>query len=96
MPCILTGLTQPVCLTIIYNISSQKLKESFIDCVGEGEECILEATFNPDNTDLTITVPLTLEGEVTFTDNPFQSFCVTKGLIVTPEREIKMKKQKKR
>ncbi|RSD28872.1 hypothetical protein EJA10_03220 [Mesobacillus subterraneus] len=81
MPCVIPGLTQDVCLTIIYNVSSQKVKDSFVSCVNckEGEACSLAVDFNPVNTDLTIRVPFTLEGELTFTDN-FQAFCVTTGM----------------
>ncbi|AST89902.1 hypothetical protein BC6307_00720 [Sutcliffiella cohnii] len=89
MPCVRPGLTQNVCLTIIYNVSSQKLKDSFINCVNVGEVCNFEASYNPTNTDLTIRVPFTLEGEVTFTDN-FQSFCVTTGIDLTNTNSSKI------
>lgn len=84
MPCVIPGLTQDVCLTIIYYVSFQKVKDSFVDCVNtsEGEVCNLEVDFHPANTDLTIKVPFTLEGELTFTDN-FQAFCVTTGMGLT-------------
>lgn len=84
MPCVIPGLTQNVCLTIIYNVSSQKLKDSFVQCVNseQGETCDLEVNYNPVNTDLTIRIPFTIEGELTFTDN-FQAFCVTTGVNIT-------------
>ncbi|NKE03957.1 hypothetical protein [Mesobacillus selenatarsenatis] len=84
MPCVIPGLTQNVCLTIIYNVSSQKLKDSFVQCVNseQRETCDLEVNYNPVNTDLTIRVPFTIEGELTFTDN-FQAFCVTTGVNIT-------------
>ena len=78
MPCILSGLTQPVCLTIIYNLSSRLLVDSFIDC----GECELKIKLDPVNKNLTIKVPITLEGEVTFADN-LQSGCVTTGVRLT-------------
>ena len=37
MPCVLPGLTQPVCLTIVYNILSGTLISSSINC-GECEQ----------------------------------------------------------
>ncbi|URT72106.1 hypothetical protein [Cytobacillus firmus] len=83
MPCTLTDLTQPVCLTIIYNLSSRILVDSFISCVEEGKKCKLKVKLDPINKNLTIRIPLTLEGEVTFTDNPFQSGCVTTGVRLT-------------
>lgn len=83
MPCTLTGLTQPVCLTLIYNLSSRVLLDSFIDCVEEGKKCTLKAKIDPVNKNLTIRIPLTLEGEVTFTDNVFVSSCVTTGVSLT-------------
>jgi hypothetical protein len=76
MPCNLTDLTQPVCLTLIYNLSSRLLVDSFIDCVDVDKKCKLRAELDPVNKNLTIRVPLTLEGEVTFADN-LQSGCVT-------------------
>ena len=75
MPCTLTDLTEPVCLTIIYNLSSRLLVDSFIDC----GKCELGTELDPVNKNLTIRVPLVLEGEVTFTDN-LQSGCVTTGI----------------
>ncbi|MFE8701510.1 hypothetical protein ACFYKX_12975 [Cytobacillus sp. FJAT-54145] len=76
MPCILENLTQPVCLTLIYNLSSRILVDSFIDCGA----CKLETELDPVSRNLTIRVPLIVEGEVTFTDNPFVSGCVTTGV----------------
>ncbi|MFJ1107163.1 hypothetical protein ACJTM1_29320 [Bacillus sp. GX] len=76
MPCTLKDLAQPVCLTIIYNLSNRTLVDSFIDC----GECNLKTELDPVNKNLTIRVPLVLEGEVTFGDNPFQSGCVTTGV----------------
>lgn len=75
MPCIRSGLTQPVCLTLIYNLSSRLLVDSYIDC----GECKLKTKLDPVNNNLTIKVPLVLEGEVTFADN-LQSGCVTTGV----------------
>ncbi|ATP40802.1 hypothetical protein CSE16_12500 [Solibacillus sp. R5-41] len=75
MPCTLTDLTQPVCLTIIYNLSSRLLVDSFIDC----GTCRLQTELDPVNKNLTIRVPIVLEGEVTFSDN-LQSGCVTTGI----------------
>lgn len=83
MPCRLTGLTQPVCLTLVYNLSNRMLVDSFIDCVEEGRKCKLRAEIDPVNKNLTIRIPLTLEGEVTFGDNPFSSGCVTTGVSLT-------------
>lgn len=77
MPCVRSGLTQPVCLTLIYNLSSRLLVDSFIDCGG----CPLQVQLNTDNNNLTIKVPLTLLGEVTFADN-LQSGCVTTGIVL--------------
>lgn len=75
MVCSLKGLTQPVCLTIIYNLSSRLLVDSFIDC----GSCEAEFELDPINKNLTIRVPIVLEGEVTFADN-LQSGCVTTGI----------------
>ena len=75
MGCTISGLSQPVCLTIIYNLSSRLLVDSFVDC----GECTLETELDPINKNLTIRVPLVLQGEVTFTDN-LQSGCVTTGI----------------
>ncbi|MFB9759587.1 hypothetical protein [Ectobacillus funiculus] len=75
MPCNITNLTQPVCLTIVYNLSNGLLVNSYVSC----GECKLETTLNPLNKNLTIKVPIILEGEVTFTDN-FHSGCVTTGI----------------
>lgn len=82
MPCIITGLTAPVCLTIVYNLSNRIIIDSSIDCVEEGKECELEAVLDSFNKNLTIKVPITLEGEVAFTDNT-QSGCVTTGVRLT-------------
>lgn len=75
MPFTITNLTQPSCLTIIYNLSSRLLVDSFIDCGG----CKLETELNPTTKDLTIRVPIVLQGQVTFADN-LQSGCVTTGV----------------
>lgn len=80
MTCTLTGLTQPVCLTIIYNLSSRILVDSFISCVDRENKCEPSVELNPSNRNLTIRIPLTLEGQVTFGDNPFNSGCVTTGV----------------
>ncbi|SYX81696.1 hypothetical protein [Paenibacillus alvei] len=82
MPCTITGLSQPVCLTITYNLSSRLLVDSSIDCVGEGKKCKLEAVLDSFNKNLTIKVPLTFEGEVSLADN-IQSGCVTTGVHLT-------------
>lgn len=79
MPCILTDLTQPVCLTIIYNLSSRLLVDSFISCIEHERQCRLETSLDPVSRNLTIKVPLILDGEVTFADN-LQSGCVTTGV----------------
>lgn len=76
MPCTLENLTQPVCLTLIYNLSNRLLVDSFIECGA----CRLKTELDPVNRNLTIKIPLVVEGEVTFTDNPFQSGCVTTGV----------------
>ncbi|MGG1368281.1 hypothetical protein ABE322_21080 [Priestia megaterium] len=83
MPCRRTGLTQPVCLTLVYNLSSRLLVDSFIDCVDDGKRCKIGVKIDPVNKNLTVRIPLTLEGEVTFADNPFQSGCITTGVHVT-------------
>lgn len=83
MPCTLTGLTQPVCLTLIYNLSSRILVDSFISCVESGKKCKISTELDPSNRNLTIRIPLTLEGQVTFGDNPFNSGCVTTGVRLT-------------
>ena len=83
MPCTITGLTQPVCLTLIYNLSSRILVDSFISCVDSEKKCKQKVELDSFNKNLTITIPLTLEGQVTFGDNPFQSGCVTTGVRLT-------------
>ncbi|MED1782800.1 hypothetical protein P4V43_13345 [Brevibacillus fortis] len=82
MPCILKGLTLPVCLTLTYNLSSRLLVDSSIDCVETGKECQLEAELDSFNKNLIIKIPITLEGEVSFADNT-QSGCVTTGVHLT-------------
>lgn len=86
MPCTIKGLTQPVCLTLIYNLSSGLLVNSSIGC----GDCKLETSLDPINKNLTIKVPITIGGEVTFTDN-LQSGCVT-TLVKLTEQSKKRKK----
>lgn len=75
MACTLSNLTQPVCLTLVYNLSSGVLLNSSISC----GSCSLKTQLDPVNKNLIIKVPLVLEGEVTFTDT-LQSGCVTTGI----------------
>ncbi|WHY58359.1 hypothetical protein [Peribacillus simplex] len=86
MTCTIKGLTQPICLTLIYNLSSRLLVDSFIDC----GNCELGASLDPNNRNLTIKVPLTIGGEVTFTDN-LQSGCVTTLVELTKQSKKKEK-----
>ncbi|PFN02250.1 hypothetical protein [Bacillus cereus] len=75
MTCTITGLTQPLCLTLIYNISSRTLISSSIDC----GECTLETEFDFTSKNLVIKVPFTGQGTVVFSDN-FQASCVTTNI----------------
>ncbi|WP_369903083.1 hypothetical protein [Bacillus manliponensis] len=75
MPCIIPGLTQPVCLTLVYNISSGALISSSVDC----GECAQEIGFDFVSKNLIIKVPFTVEGELTFNDR-FQASCVTTNI----------------
>lgn len=75
MPCIRTGLLQPVCLTLIYNIYTGALIASSVEC----GECTLETEFDFDTKNLLIRVPFTVEGILTINDS-FQASCVTKNV----------------
>lgn len=75
MPCNRTGLFQPVCLTIVYNIVTGALISSSVKC----GECKLKSKFDFETKNLTIKVPLTVEGILTINDN-FQASCVTKNI----------------
>lgn len=48
----------------------------------KGRRCELEVELDTFNKNLTIRIPLTLEGQVTFADNT-QSGCVTTGVRLT-------------
>ncbi|HDR8144685.1 TPA: hypothetical protein QC063_004997, partial [Bacillus cereus] len=48
MSCIITGLTQPLCLTLIYNISNGKLVSSSV----EYGSCSLSTEFDYDSKNL--------------------------------------------
>lgn len=89
MPCTIEGLTQPICLTLIYNLSSRLLVDSFIEC----GDCELETSLDPITKDLTIKVPITIGGEVSINDS-LQSGCVT-TLVELTNQSRKPKKRKK-
>ncbi|HFK1510947.1 hypothetical protein [Bacillus paranthracis] len=75
MPCVLPGLTQPVCLTIVYNILSGTLISSSINC----RECEQEIGFDYMSKNLTIKMPFTVEGSITFNDK-FLASCITTNI----------------
>ncbi|PFK46434.1 hypothetical protein COI93_04395 [Bacillus cereus] len=73
MPCVLPGLTRPICLTLVYNLSSGTLISSSVDC----GECDQEIGFDYVSKNLVIKVPFTVKGALTF-NNKFQaSFVIT-------------------
>ncbi|PGZ18007.1 hypothetical protein COE46_07625 [Bacillus cereus] len=71
MPCVLPGLTRPICLTLVYNLSSGTLISSSVDC----GECDQEIGFDYVSKNLVIKVPFTVKGALTF-NNKFQTSCV--------------------
>ncbi|KAA0792444.1 hypothetical protein COM04_23015 [Bacillus wiedmannii] len=75
MSCIVTGLTQPLCLTLVYNVSSGILISSTVDC----GSCALATEFDYTSKNLVIRVPFTGEGTLIFNDK-FQASCVTTNL----------------
>lgn len=75
MSCIITGLTQPLCLTLIYNISNGKLVSSSV----EYGSCSLSTEFDYDSKNLVIRVPFTGEGTLVFNNN-FEVSCVTTNI----------------
>ena len=75
MSCIITGLTQPLCLTLIYNISNGKLVFSSVEYGSRS----LSTEFDYDSKNLVIRVPFTGEGTLIFNDK-FQASCVTTNL----------------
>ena len=68
MPCVRDDLKQPVCLTIVYNVSSGALISSTVEC----NWCALDTEFDFETKNLVIRVPFTVEGILTINDN-FQS-----------------------
>ena len=75
MSCIVTGLTQPLCLTLVYNVSSGILISSTVDC----GSCTLETEFDYTSKNLVIRVPFTGEGTLVFNNN-FEASCVTTNI----------------
>ncbi len=75
MTCTITGLTQPLCLTLIYNISTGTLISSSVTC----GECTLETEFDFNSHNLIIRVPFTGHGTLVFNDR-FQASCVTTNI----------------
>lgn len=75
MPCVRNDLQQPVCLTLIYNVSSGALISSSVNC----GVCTLSSSFDFETKNLVIRVPFTVEGILTINDN-FQASCVTKNI----------------
>lgn len=75
MPCIRSDLQQPVCLTIIYNVSTGALVDSSVEC----GVCNLETEFDFTTKNLVIRVPLTVHGILTINDH-FQASCVTANI----------------
>jgi hypothetical protein len=75
MPCVRSDLLQPVCLTIIYNVSTSALISSTVQC----GECDFEANFDFETKNLVIRIPFIVEGILTINDN-FQASCVTKNI----------------
>ena len=76
MPFIRDDLMQPVCLTIVYNLSTGALISSTIN----SNECVLDTEFDFETKNLTIRVPFIVEGILSINDN-FQSSCVTKNIF---------------
>ncbi|MDM5235378.1 hypothetical protein QUF83_03955 [Bacillus cereus] len=89
MPCTIEGLNQPICLTLIYNLSSRLLVDSFIEC----GDCELETSLDPITKDLTIKVPITIGGEVSINDS-LQSGCVTTLVELTKQSKEPRKRKK--
>ncbi|MBF7150878.1 MULTISPECIES: hypothetical protein [Bacillus cereus group] len=75
MTCTITGLTQSLCLTLIYNISNGKLISSSVDC----GTCALSTEFDYDSKNLVIRVPFTGQGTLVFNDF-FEASCVTTNI----------------
>lgn len=86
MTCNQTDLSQTVCLTLVYNISSRILLSSSLDC---GECFEPEVEFNFENKNLVIRVPFIIGGELTFNDS-FVSSCVTTNIALkeTPKNRF--------
>lgn len=79
MPCIRPDLMQPVCLTLIYNVSTGAIIDSSVEC----GVCELQTDFNFTTKNLVIRVPLIVHGILTINDH-FQASCVTAN-ITLPE-----------
>ncbi|WP_417897790.1 hypothetical protein ABN702_16075 [Bacillus haimaensis] len=99
MPCVRDDLAQPVCLTVVYNIYTGALISTKVEC----GECVQGNEFDFETKNLTIRVPLLVEGILTINDN-FQASCVTKNVSLLPTQiqqpiridiEEKEKKKKK-
>ncbi|MEC0036319.1 MULTISPECIES: hypothetical protein [Bacillus] len=75
MSCIITGLTQPLCLTLIYNISNGKLVFSSVEYGSRS----LSTEFDYDSKNLVIRVPFTGESTLVFNNN-FEASCVTTNI----------------
>lgn len=95
MPCVRDDLVQPVCLTIVYNVSTGALINSFVEC----GVCSLDTEFDFETKNLTIRVPLLVEGILTINDF-FQASCVTKDISLVPgqisQQETQTKKNDKK
>jgi hypothetical protein len=77
LPCVRDDLLQPVCLTVIYNISSGALISSTVEC----GECDFSTDFDFESKNLVIRVPFIVEGILTINDS-FQASCVTKNITL--------------
>ncbi|OOC61597.1 hypothetical protein BBD40_06820 [Paenibacillus ihbetae] len=77
MPCVRKDLQQPVCLTIVYNLSTGSLISSSVKC----GRCTRSTKYNSETKNLTIKVPLIVEGILTINDN-FQASCVTANITL--------------
>lgn len=83
MPCVRDDLTQPVCLTIVYNIYTGALISSTVEC----GECVQGNEFDFETKNLTIRVPFLVDGILTINDN-FQASCVTKNVSLVPTQNL--------
>ncbi|CAM3890748.1 hypothetical protein GCM10009865_11710 [Aeromicrobium ponti] len=77
MPCVRSDLFQPVCLTVIYNVSTGALISSTVEC----GECDFKADFDFETKNLVLRVPFIVQGILTINDN-FQASCVTKNITL--------------